>query len=64
LFSLIDMGVAGQSLTSIATPGANFAFRGVAFSPSPVPEPTSLLAFGAGTLLFGNWVRRRRNKAK
>jgi PEP-CTERM motif len=60
LFSLIDAGIAGQTLTSIATPGANFAFRGVSFA--PVPEPTSLLAVATGTLLFGRWVRRRKAK--
>jgi PEP-CTERM motif-containing protein len=60
LFSFTDVGAAG-AMTSIATPGANFAFRGLAFA--PVPEPTTILGFAAGTLFVGNWIRRRR-KAK
>jgi hypothetical protein len=61
---LSGMGGTFGSFVTLATAPTNTAFRGVSFTPTPVPEPTTLLAFGAGTLLVGNWVRRRRNKAK
>jgi len=66
LVSVTDL-LSGQTGTfgtfvNLATAPANTVFRGVTFGPSPVPEPTSLLAVGAGTLLFGRWVRRRKGK--
>jgi len=59
LISFTDIGPASAAST-LATAGANFIFRGVAFS--PVPEPTTILgacAAGAGVLGF---VRRLRRK--
>lgn len=58
LFSYTDIGAG--AMTSIATAGTNTAFRGIAFA--PVPEPTSILAVGVGTLVFGRWVRRRKGQ--
>lgn len=40
------------ALTTLATAEANTAFRGIAFAPSVVPEPSSYLLLAAGGLLF------------
>jgi len=55
---LTGLGGTFGAFSNLATAPANTVFRGVSFA--PVPEPTSLLAVGAGTLLFGRWVRRRK----
>jgi hypothetical protein len=57
LFTAIDAGVAG-TLTSIATPGANFAFRGVAFAPVPEPAHVFLLCAAAAGAVHC-WRRRK-----
>jgi autotransporter-associated beta strand protein len=46
------------ALPTITNPGGTSIVLGF----TPVPEPTSLLAVGAGTLLFGRLIRRRKAK--
>jgi hypothetical protein len=49
----------GASPITLATAPTNTAFRGVAFTPVPVPEPASILALAAGLVGVGGYVRRR-----
>jgi hypothetical protein len=60
LFSVVDLG-AGGTMTSVATAGTNYAFRGLEFAPVPVPEPSTLALLGAGAV--GLLVYRSRRKA-
>lgn len=55
LYSYTDVG-AGQ-MTSIATAGANYAFRGLAFSPVPEPSTWALIGLGSAFVL---WRIRRK----
>jgi hypothetical protein len=57
LISLTDTGV-GSAATTLSTAGANTVYRGVALT--PVPEPGTMLALGAGLAAF---AARRRRKA-
>jgi hypothetical protein len=63
LVSFVDDGV-NTAFTVLATADTNTAFRGVAFTPSAVPEPTALVltALGGCTawLLGRRQVRRRK----
>lgn len=62
LVSLTDdlsTGTFGTFSTLVTAP-TNQIFRGVAFTPTPVPEPASILLVGAGTMLIGRFVRRRK----
>jgi hypothetical protein len=59
IFSLTDTGgydasIAG-SISTVATAGTNEAFRGIAFAPTAVPEPSTYAAIlgGAALLLVG-----------
>ncbi len=47
--------------TSILAAGANYAFRGLEFSPQSVPEPATTALLGLGAL--GLWVFRKRNRS-
>lgn len=57
LFTVTDAGSAA-AFTSIATPGTNFAFRGLSFV-QPVPEPATVLGVSALGLAALGFVRRR-----
>jgi hypothetical protein len=60
LIKFTDIGAGSAAMTLASAAGANFVFRGIAFS--PVPEPATILgacAAGAGVLGF---VRRLRRK--
>jgi hypothetical protein len=50
---------ASSSFTLLATAPTNTAFRGVAFAPTPVPEPATVLAFSAIALGLARRVSRR-----
>jgi len=52
LITIVDAG-AGSLATTLETAAANTAYRGVDFAPSIVPEPGSLLGFGAFLLVLG-----------
>ena len=58
LDQVVDTG-AGSTVTTIATVGANEAFRGIEFAPVAVPEPTGILAGGLVLLLLGRKFSRR-----
>jgi hypothetical protein len=60
LYSFTDTGSAG-AMTSIATAGSNYAFRGLDFA--PVPEPTTWALIGLG-LGFMVWNLRRKRTFK
>ena len=57
LFSTSLVGSTFGTATQLATAGTNTAFRGVAFVPQAVPEPSAFAALGLGTL---GLLRRRR----
>lgn len=58
LITLTDPGVNTFTFTTLATAPANTDFRGVDFSPTPVPEPTTALLGSLGML--GLLVFRRK----
>ena len=61
LWSVADSG-AGGAMTSIATAGTDYAFRGLEFAPTPVPEPSSvtlMVVLGIAGLFGFAWRRRR-----
>lgn len=58
LFRVTDLGVTA-AMQSIATPGTNFAFRGLSFA--PVPEPATVLSICA---IAGGIAYRFRRRAK
>lgn len=49
------------SFSTLATAPTNTAFRGLAFAPTPIPEPTSLMLVGFGGVAFA-YRRMRRPK--
>jgi hypothetical protein len=61
LFSVIDTGAAATG-TLLASASANEAFRGLDFSPSAVPEPSTLALAGLG--MAGLFQFRRSQKRK
>lgn len=61
IWKATDLGAAAAG-TSIATAGANYAFRGLEMAPTQVPEPTalSLAGIGLAVLAFRQRVVARR----
>ncbi|MFO0807770.1 MAG: PEP-CTERM sorting domain-containing protein [Gemmataceae bacterium] len=53
-------GTFDPSFVTLATAPTNTAFRGVAFTPTPVPEPASVVGIALGGLVVGGWIRRRK----
>jgi hypothetical protein len=60
IWAATDAG-SGTIGTSILTSGANYAFRGLEFSPQAVPEPASFVLASLG--LMALWGIRRRNRS-
>ena len=63
LVTVTDVGT-GSAFTTLATAPANTAFRGVAFAPTPVPEPASGLALSAAGVGLGGLARRVSRRAR
>lgn len=69
LVKLIDTlsGTVAPSFSVLATAPTNYAFRGVALSPVPVPEPSSVALLGIGGVVVAGagrrLVRRRGQRA-
>jgi len=60
LIGIVDTGVNTSTFATIASAGANYAFRGIAFTPSPIPEPTVLTLAVLGGLA-GLVLRRKKS---
>jgi hypothetical protein len=58
LIQISDTGAA-SSVTTLSTAPANEIYRGVDFTPSPIPEPTGLLGLGVLLVLGRKTLRRR-----
>jgi hypothetical protein len=58
LVAITDIG-AGSSFVNLAQSPANTVFKGVALSPTPIPEPAAGLAALAAGLLSTGFIRRR-----
>lgn len=58
-FRIIQMTDVSANGGTVAATGTSRVDNVIIF---PVPEPTTILAFSAGALVVGNWVRRRRSK--
>lgn len=56
-----DFALSGLD-TLLLSSGTNFQFQGVSFT--PVPEPSSILAIGAGVMGVGAFVRRKLRRGK
>lgn len=69
IYSYIDksgdpsVNLADSAFTQIAMPSVTGAFYGLAFAPSPVPEPSALILTGAGAFCL-MVVRRRRGNSE
>jgi hypothetical protein len=61
LVEFVDTGASASPIT-IATASALAGFRGIAFTPSQVPEPSALALFGLGGLCWSLVLRRSRAK--
>jgi hypothetical protein len=59
IWSATDLG-SGAAGASILLAGSNYAFRGLDFTPSPVPEPSALALAGVGLTALWSFTRRNR----
>ena len=59
LFDVVDTG-ATSTATLLDSASANEAFRGLDFSPQPVPEPSTLALAGMGLTALWGFARRNR----
>ena len=59
VWSATDLGSSAAG-ASILLAGANYAFRGLDFSPQPVPEPSALALAGMGLTALWGFARRNR----
>ena len=59
IWSATDLG-SGAAGTSILLAGANYAFRGLEFTPQPAPEPSTLALAGMGLTALWGFARRNR----
>jgi hypothetical protein len=59
IWSATDLGSPAAG-ASILLAGANYAFRGLDFSPQPVPEPSTLALAGMGLAALWGFARRNR----
>ena len=63
IIEFADKG-ASATPTTIAAAPAPTGFRGIAFTPSQVPEPSALALFGLGGLCYSLMVRHSRAKSR
>jgi hypothetical protein len=55
-----DSGSSNVAGTALLTAGTDYAFRGLDFSPEPVPEPSTLALVGMGLISLCGFARRNR----
>lgn len=55
-----NAALGAPTFTNLTAAGTNFAFRGIEITPSPVPEPATVLALSAAGLGLAGLLRRAR----